>query len=172
MSTILPSSSDPSSKRPLAQPGLHPLLPHRRQLLHTLARRPCLLSLQHHVLLRPFLTHCPVEIQQFDARVLAYVFGPQSGRRLERREPGGEGDGFDGFGGAEVFGHCWNEGGPGAWGRVHDVVVVEGWSGVGGCEGEVDDNVGGYVDGDPGYGVLARERGGDLAEILGACYDL
>ena len=172
MLTPLSSSSNPSSKRPLAQPGLHPLLPHRRQLLHTLARRPRLLSLQHHFILRPILTHCPVEIQQFDARVLGDVFGPQRGGRLERREPGCEGDGLDGFGGGEVVGHCWDEGGPGTRGRVHDVVVVEGWRGVGGCEDEIDDNVGGYVDRDPGYGVLARERGGDLAEIFGACYDL
>ena len=91
---------------------------------------------------------------------------------MERGEPGGERDGFDGFGGAEVFGHRWDEGGPGACGRVDDVVVVQGWRGVGGCEDEVDDDVGGYVDGDPGYSVLAWERGGDLAEIFGACYDL
>ena len=49
---------------------------------------------------------------------------------------------------------------------------MEGWRGVGRREDEVDDDVGGYVDGDPGYGVLARECGRDLAEILGACYDL
>ena len=61
---------------------------------------------------------------------------------------------------------------PGAWARVHDVVVVQFGAGVGGREDEVDDDVGGYVDGDPGYGVLAWERGGDLAEVLGACYDL
>lgn len=91
---------------------------------------------------------------------------------MERREPGGEGDGFDGVGGGEVGGHGWDEGVPGACVRVDDVVVVEGWRGVGGCEDEVDDDVGGYVDGDPGYGVLAWESGGDLAEILGACYDL
>ena len=160
------------SKRPLAQPNIHPLLPHSRQLPHTLARRYRLLGLQHRLLLRAFLTHCPVEIQQLDAGVLAYVFGPQSGGRLERREPGGEGDGFDGFGGGEVGGHGWDERVPGTCVGVHDVVVVEGWRGVGGCEDEVKDDVGGYVDGDPGYGVLARERGGDLAEIFGACYDL
>ena len=172
MSNPLSSSSDPSSKRPLAQPRLHPLLPHRRQLLHTLARRSRLLSLQHHFVLRAFLSHTPEEIQQFDAGVLAHVFGPQRGGRLERREPGGERDGFDGVGGGEVVGYCWDEGGPGTWGWVHDVIVVEGWRGVGRREDEVDDDVGGYVHGDPGYGVLARDRGGNLAEILGACYDL
>ena len=44
---------------------------------------------------------------------------------------------------------------------------------VGGVgEDEVDDYAGGDVDGDPGDGVLAREFGGDLAEVLGACYYL
>lgn len=43
-----------------------------------------------------------------------------------------------------------------------------------GCVGEdeVDDDVGGDVDGDPGYRVLTREFRGDLAEIYGACYGL
>lgn len=39
-------------------------------------------------------------------------------------------------------------------------------------EDEVDDDVGGDVDGDPGYSVLAWELGGDFAEIFGARYDL
>lgn len=39
-------------------------------------------------------------------------------------------------------------------------------------EDEVDDDVGGGVDWDPGYCVLARESRGDFAEVFGACYDL
>ena len=50
--------------------------------------------------------------------------------------------------------------------------MVQGWRRLGGGEDEIEDDVGGCVDGDPGYGVLAWERGGDLAEISGACYDL
>ena len=78
--------------------------------------------------------------------------------------------------GLEVVGDGWNEGGPGAGVGVDEVVVVEGRIslrvGVGVSKDEVDDDIGRYIDGDPGDRVLARKLRGDLAEIFGAGYSL
>ena len=175
-------------KPPLPQPHPHPLRPHRPQTPHarTPPHRPR--RLQHHLVRRPLLAHAPVELEQFDARIFAHVVRPQRRGGAQGGEPGWEGDGGYGWGrgfggGVEVLGYGRDEGVPGAGVRVHEVVVVEewgfcGWGGgrgmdVGGVgEDEVDDYAGGDVDGDPGDGVLAREFGGDLAEVLGACYYL
>ena len=121
------------------------------------------------------MSHPFVEIQQLDTWVLGHVLGSQRCGGLEGGEPGREGDRFDGFAAGEVGGYGRDEGVPGAWGGVDDVVVVEVSRGVGGVVGgedEVDDYVGRYVNWDPGYGILTWDCCGDFAKILGACYDL
>lgn len=121
-----------SSKPPLLQPDPHPLLPHRCQILHIRTRPDRLLRLQQDLILGPVLAHALVELEQLDARVLRHVFRPERRGSLQGGEPGGEGDGFDAGGAvvfgavAEILGHSWYEGVPGAGVGVDEVVVLQG----------------------------------------------
>ena len=122
----------PNLKPPLPQPHPHPLRPHGPQPPHARAPSHRPRRLQHHLVRRAFLAHAPVELEQFDARVLAHVVGAQRRRGAQGGEPGWEGDGGDGRGGGfgggvgvKVLGYGGDEGVPGARVRVHEVVVVE-----------------------------------------------
>lgn len=109
------------SKPPLPQPNLHPLCPNSRQLPQRLTPPARLHRLQLRNLFPRLSLHALEPIQQLDRRVLGHIFrltrrGPQRG------EPVAEAHAFDVS--TEMLGDGWDEGGPGAGGRVHDVVVA------------------------------------------------